>query len=177
VDLKNTLVQVNTLSTEIENALVYTSGEITPEIESLLAIKASNEVELKAQVDQIALTYERLDSLYFHYVELAKEYAKLAKGLEEAQMRLKAQTLQHLQSMHLTLLSGSIKAIGVRNNPPKVDIYNESILPEAYIKATLVEKVDRDAIKEDLKQGLDVPGARLIQGQSLTIKGLKKGGE
>ncbi|MBQ9728846.1 MAG: siphovirus Gp157 family protein, partial [Clostridia bacterium] len=49
------------------------------------------------------------------------------------------------------------------------DILDESLIPVDYLKPQPA-KIDRDAILRTLKMGVAVPGARLIERQSMTVK-------
>ncbi len=52
----------------------------------------------------------------------------------------------------------------------KTIIDDESILPEQYVTYASVRKVDKNAIKDAIRSGEEVPGAHLIDTQSLQVK-------
>ena len=61
--------------------------------------------------------------------------------------------------------------IRIYDNPPKVDIYNESLVPESYWKITGSQVVSLEKIKNDIMmEGIEVPGARIVQDKRLSIK-------
>lgn len=51
-----------------------------------------------------------------------------------------------------------------------VDIVDQSLIPESFITVTSETSVRKQDIKKALKSGKDVPGARLVENLSLTIK-------
>jgi hypothetical protein len=60
--------------------------------------------------------------------------------------------------------------ISVKDNPPKVDIVNEDILPEKYFRSKTTIAPDKTAIKKDMVNGKDVDGCSLIKNTRLEIK-------
>jgi len=64
--------------------------------------------------------------------------------------------------------------ISVRNNPPAVEVYEESLLPADYMRTPEpkppVAAPDKALIKRALQDGYEVQGARLTQSQRLNIK-------
>ena len=56
-----------------------------------------------------------------------------------------------------------------RKNPPRLIISDEKLVPEKYIKTEIVQKIDKERVKADLKSGETVEGCRLEQGESLII--------
>lgn len=59
--------------------------------------------------------------------------------------------------------------ITVTSNPASVDVFEPDLVPLEYT-ITPKPEPNKTAIKEALQQGIDVPGARLVYGQSLRIK-------
>ena len=60
--------------------------------------------------------------------------------------------------------------LSIKKNPPKVVIEDEEMIPQSFIDVQTVEKVNLKTIKEELKKGEAVQGARLIQETRLDIK-------
>lgn len=61
-------------------------------------------------------------------------------------------------------------SVKMQENPESVEIYNEDIISGAYISTKEVKSVNKDLIKKDIKEGFEVPGARLIRRKRLVIK-------
>lgn len=60
--------------------------------------------------------------------------------------------------------------VSTRVNQPALDIMDEKLIPEKYRKTDVITSIDNALVKSDLKEGVDIPGAQLIQGISLIIK-------
>lgn len=63
-------------------------------------------------------------------------------------------------------------AIKVKKNPPSVDVFEPGLLPAEFLRqpAPPPAEPDKEAIAQALKDGQDVPGARMVQGKRLEIK-------
>lgn len=82
---------------------------------------------------------------------------------------LKRYLEEMMQLTGKTKFKAGVFNISLQNNPPSVDIYDETLIPEQY----LIEqpaKIDKAGIKELLKQGQEVPGATLKTSQSLRVR-------
>lgn len=60
--------------------------------------------------------------------------------------------------------------IKLRISREAVDTYNESLIPEKYVKEIKMLRIDKSMIKEDIKNGVEVPGAKLKRETNLHIK-------
>ena len=64
-----------------------------------------------------------------------------------------------------------IMTISLQNNPPALEVEDEFAIPTEFIVIIPEQKVvDKAKVKEALKSGREVPGARLTQGRSLRIR-------
>ena len=75
----------------------------------------------------------------------------------------------------MMLLTGKTKCkvgvfnISLQNNPPSLDVLDESLLPKRFF-IEQAPTIDKQAIKDLLKQGEEVPGAILKTSKSLRIR-------
>lgn len=60
--------------------------------------------------------------------------------------------------------------VKIRKSPQAVNIHAEALLPQKYIKEKVEYRPDKTLIKNDLKSGVEVPGAELTQGSWLEIR-------
>jgi len=62
--------------------------------------------------------------------------------------------------------------LAIKNNPAAVEIFEPGLVPASFMRTPEPPPPapDKTAIKEALKAGQDVPGARLTSGQRLEIK-------
>ena len=59
---------------------------------------------------------------------------------------------------------------GIRKNPLKVDVYDESALPEEFIRVIEERKPDKEKIKEYIKANGELKGVRMVESYSLQIR-------
>ena len=169
-DFHALLYDAKHLSDKIEIALIESGGEITKDLEELLAFKNYTEKALADSVDVVAMTNERIEMAIDYYQQQIDSIKSLQDGLYKAKASLMANLENEMNRLGLNEINGLTKTISFRNNPPKVDSFNESIIPDEYKKITMIEAIDKKLISEKLKNGIDVPGCRLIQGKTLSIK-------
>lgn len=61
--------------------------------------------------------------------------------------------------------------LSIKKNPPSVEIVDQVIVPDKYLKYPVPPppSLDKKLIADDLKKGVEVPGARLIHNTRLSI--------
>lgn len=105
---------------------------------------------------------------------IEKEVERLTARKKARQNRIQ-QIRNYLQAQMELIgkdkITTPIMTISLRNNPAALDITDEMAIPAEYL--VLVPEhytADRAKIKDALKSGQEVPGARLTQGRGLMIK-------
>lgn len=58
----------------------------------------------------------------------------------------------------------------IRANPPKVEIYDEELIPTNFWRITTSRSIMKTEIAEAIKSGKDVPGSRLLQMKRVSIQ-------
>lgn len=169
-DLHANLYDAQKLSEKIESELIEHGGELTPELEALIAFKDYTEKALADNVDCVAMTIERIELAIDYYQQQEKSIITIMDGLYKTKEKLLYNLEQEMLRLNLDTISGLNKKIAFKLNPPKVDVFNESLISEDFKKITLIEAIDKKKIAETIKTGMDVPGCRLIQNRSLSIK-------
>lgn len=129
------------------------TDDIAQKAQGLEYVARSAEAYLPAIDAEIA----RLQTLKAHRV-------KVADGLRQY-------LLGNMQRMQIERIDCPMFAISIRKNPPSVDIFDQLQIPTGYMVTPLPppDKPDKTLIKDALKAGKDVPGARLVQGVRLAI--------
>ena len=74
-----------------------------------------------------------------------------------------------LKDSGLTRFKTGIFTLSLQNNPPSVEVYDATLIPPKYLIEQL-PTIDKQAIKELLKNGIEVPGAELKQTEGLRIR-------
>lgn len=134
--------------------------------------------------------WEALNSLEGDIFEKLENIVKLLISIEadvkivkEEKQRLAAKqsSLENRCANLKNFMEGALKALGkdkvksglftlsIQKNPSSVGVVDLKAIPEDYLKFKEPD-IDKKAILEDLKQGREVPGAELIQTESLRIR-------
>lgn len=151
-------------SANLEEMIIQSNGELTPEIEAALAITGEL---LPPKVDNYALMIERMGMLKDFYKAKADFYSKLAKSATGVADRLKANLRYAMDTLQTREIAGlDVKFKLVANNPSCI-IYDEAKVPEAYKAYETIMTIDKKRIIEDLKLGVPVTGAHLEIGTSI----------
>lgn len=98
------------------------------------------------------------------------DMAKRRKTLENRVTWLKSYLKTSIEQTGITKIECPYFKLSIQNNPPAVIILDESSIPENFKEAVLTWKVDKNALKEAIKGGEIVPGAKLSNGSRLVIK-------
>ena len=148
------------------NGIDLETGEIKPEIMQQLSI-SRNELETKAvdygyvikafddEIDIIEREIERLEERKA-YVKKNKERMKniVSSAMEEFGInKIKSETLQ----------------LSFRKSE-SVDIFDESLIDDKFKKVKTEISLDKTAIKNAIKNGEDVQGAKIVEKNNLQIK-------
>jgi hypothetical protein len=61
--------------------------------------------------------------------------------------------------------------LAIQNNPPRVDVYEPGLVPAEFMTQPVAPppEPNKAAIAGALKAGIEVAGARLVQGQRLVV--------
>lgn len=156
------------LTTEAkELASVLSEGEITPELETSLVI---NQTELQKKAIDYGFVIKSFES-DITIIDLEIERLKALKTIRtNAIERMKNAVLEAMEVYGIEKVESPTLKLSVRNNSESVNLVNEYQIPDIYRKEKVTLTIDKNLIKEDLKTGLEVPGAVLKRSKTLTIK-------
>ena len=133
---------------------------------------------------------DTLDSINDAIESKAENIAKLVRNLEsdvsaykeeEDRLKTKRQATENKVKWLKTYLEDNMKLTGktkfksgmfnfsIQKNPASVNITDERIIPEEFLIPQL-PKIDKTALKDVLKNGIEVPGAELKQTEGLRIR-------
>ncbi len=102
--------------------------------------------------------------------EAEQQMASRRKAFENRVQGLKDYLKFHLERTGITQIDSPWFRLSIQNNPPAVEVFNESLIPEAFKEQVITVKISKGKIKEALKAGQEVPGAVLTQGSRLAIR-------
>lgn len=133
---------------------------------------------------------DTLDSIEDAIENKAENIAKLVRNLEsdvsaykeeEDRLKTKRQAVENKLEWLKTYLKDCMKLTGktkfksgmfnfsIQKNPASVNILDERIIPEEFLIPQL-PKIDKTALKDVLKTGVEVPGVELKQSEGLRIR-------
>ena len=112
-----------------------------------------------------------LDTLREGMEKESKRLSEQARILKNRIESIKVWYQRNLDAMGKSKVTTTLGTMTVQNNPPSLKVTDADQIPICYL--TLVParyEMDKDAVKNALKAGEEVPGAHLEQGRSLRIR-------
>lgn len=100
----------------------------------------------------------------------ADRIANRKKAFENRAKRIREFVQYQMMLVNKPKLNYPLYTVYVQNNPPKVNVADETLIPSNYWIEKVERSVDKKSILELLKTGADVPGCTMEQGTSLRIK-------
>ena len=137
-----------------------------------------NETSL-AQIDEIKESLEKKCVAVASYIENIKAECQVIseakKRMADRESRFKKQLeslkeylLYNMEKSELKKVTCPYFDISIRKNPPAVEVYDETAVPLDYDKVEI--KKDTAKMRQDMLKGIEIPGARLTQRNSVTIR-------
>ena len=96
--------------------------------------------------------------------------SKVKKSKERLIKSLSSYLESNMKQCNIYQIKSDIFKIKINKNPPKINILNADEIPNEYINIKQERTIDKLKIKDDIKQGVIVPGVELIQSEKLTIR-------
>lgn len=146
------------------DAIEEAGGEITPEIEAMLAINADNFVSKANGYCEIITKYAQMATLASERIEQLQRVKRVA---ENTAKRMKERIAQAMEEYNLPKVEIGTHKLSFRTSQ-QVEITDEAKIPNIYIKVTTA--VDKKALREDLKNGVIIEGATLKENKTLQIR-------
>jgi hypothetical protein len=126
-------------------------------------------LELKAQ--NTAYAIKTLDANADAIEAAAKEMLDRAKALRNRAKHVKDYLLRCMDLAGVKKIECPHFALSLRDNPAAVEVFDEKQVPQDYMREIPARfEVDKALIKQAIKDGYEVPGAKLTQGKRLEIK-------
>ncbi len=130
-------------------------------------------LELKAQ--NYGFVIRNMEATAAAIKEAEKQMADRRKAIEKRAAALVEYLKTGMEIAGVQKLETPHFAISVKKNPPGVEVWDERQIPAKFMRTPTPPPPppavpDKNAIKEALKAGEDVPGALLAQGTRLEIK-------
>lgn len=87
-------------------------------------------------------------------------------------LKLKNYLKYSMEQVGVKRVSSDLFDISIKENPGRLEIYDESKIDDRFITVQQLEirKIDRELIKKSIKEGAEIEGARIIKEKRLSIK-------
>jgi hypothetical protein len=164
--MKKSLYQIEKEYLDIAEQLIETEGEVTPEIETALAI-SEHELEVKAVnycfiVKEIESDIDTIDT------EI-KRLQSLKKQRESAVERLKGNIKNAMLIFGVKEIKTALLKINFRKSS-QVVVEPLADLPKEFLRVKTTIEPDKKSIKDYLENGGKIEGCYIAENQSLQIK-------
>lgn len=141
------------------------------------AERAQAEAELDAYLLQLARkvdnTVEFLDFLEARQTTRKLQVVRLEKANKRDAAiieRIEGSIQRAIETSGRDRLEGSHYTLRLRKCPASVDVKDQSLVPEQYIRRKVEESVNKDEAKRDLKAGEIIPGLTLVLDRKSVVR-------
>lgn len=148
--------------------------------------KAENEEltqeEIEQQGNELALALKNKSTSIIGYVrnlDLTSEALKneidrlttMKKAVDNKNTKFKEYVKENMEKLNLQKIDTELGSLTIAKNPVSVEIYDENMISDEYKKEKITVTIDKTAIKNAIKDGKKIQGARLVEDKtSLRIK-------
>jgi hypothetical protein len=151
---------------ELANQLIESGGECSPELELQLTI---NQEQLEQKARGYGFVVKQMESDVSIIDAEIERLKGLKKTREKTIERLETTVSNAMQLYQIQKLETPTLKISFRKSE-SVEIDNEADIPAQFLKEKTTYTIDKTAIKEAIKKGEVVIGARLQVNQNIQIK-------
>jgi len=128
--------------------------------------------ELQVKAQNIVAFLRNLETTAAAIKEAENQMAARRKAMENRAASLKRYVLDTLQQHGIQKIDCPLFCISIAKNPPAVEVFDERQIPQHYFitPPPPPPQLDKKLIAQAIRDGHDIPGARLAQGLRLSIK-------
>lgn len=144
--------------------------DLPPEAVADTLESLGGELEVKAQ--NVVAFLRNLETTAAAIKEAEAGMAARRKAIENRVDGLKRYVLESMQANGIQRIECPLFVLSIAKNPPSVEIEDERQIPAEYLTSPPAPppQIDKKLIAQAIKDGFDVPGARLRQGVRLSIR-------
>jgi len=124
--------------------------------------------EIGEKLENCAAVVKTIDAEAEAIAAEEKRLATRRRALQNSADRLKAYMRDGMDAAQMVKHKGKLFTISLQDNPPAVVVDDEASLPRDYCRVKV--EPDKTAIKDALKNGVEVPGVHLEHTKSLRIR-------
>lgn len=132
----------------------------------------AEEYPLQIKAQNVAYAIRNLEASAAAIKQAEQEMAERRKRIEKRAEAIRDYLQNCMELAGVSKIDCPHFALSIAKNPPSVEIYEAALIPAGYMKTPEPPPPapDKNAIKAAIKDGIEVPGARLTHGTSLRIK-------
>ena len=159
-------------------------NEMLDTLDLLLETEGVDELATENCQEMLSFLKEELekksDSIlkYIRNLETERDMAKLEITRLDELKKKKEKKIEWLKGYIVSIMleldkkkiETDLGSYGIRKNPLKVDVYDETALPEEFIRVIEERKPDKEKIKEYIKAKGELKGVRMVESYSLQIR-------
>ncbi|MGA4519624.1 siphovirus Gp157 family protein [Solibacillus silvestris] len=135
-------------------------------VEALNAIDG----ELAEKLENYASVMKNIESDIAGIKAEEGRLAERRKAMESSIKRMKESMQFAMVNAGQTKLKGEKFNFTVQKNPPSLKVLDDAAIPPQFISVEEVRNIDKKAILAELKNGADIQGVEIQQGESIRIR-------
>lgn len=124
--------------------------------------------ELETKAENVAFVIKELEGQSIILEKETKRLAERKNTINNNVKRLKQSLFDAMITANKQKIKTNLFTLDIRKNPPSVIVEDESKLLNYLIEQP--KKLDKTKLGDDLKKGIEVPGAKIIQTERLQIR-------
>jgi hypothetical protein len=128
------------------------------------------EGELQEKAVNVAKFMRNMEAMSQAIKEAEAQMARRRKAIEGRVKCLKDYLKENMEACGISKIESPWFRLAVQKNPAAVDVVDEAALPDEFKEQVVTVKIDKAAIRDALKAGVDVPGAALVQGTRMVVR-------
>ena len=150
----------------------------------LQLLEIEDELDEQAFRDTLESIDDELETKAENYAKVMKQFEleqesikkeeerlyKRRKALASKSENLKQMLFDNMKLVNKTKFKTSLFSFNISKNPASVKFTNEDLIPAEFKEEVVTIKIDKNKIKEAIKNGEVIDGIELTQSESLKIK-------
>lgn len=140
--------------------------------DTILDTLEGDSLAIQNKIEAYAYIITNMEALPNAIKDEEKRLADRRKAVEKRIENIKKWLLLNMQHAGITKIESPVFTVALQNNPPSVQIDDETLIPQDYFNQPVTPPpvVDKELIKKAINDGFEVAGARLEVKQRLVIK-------
>ena len=147
--------------------------ELNLDEQTILDTLEGDSAELEAKIENYGWVIKSMESFVGAMKVEENRMTERRKKQEKKVEYIKEWLLTNMQACGITKIECPAFTLSVKQNPPKVVIDNEGLIPNEYYREVTIEptwSLEKKVVSDAIKSGIEVPGAHRETGYRIDIK-------